>query len=182
MVLIILFWGGNFAILNKVNGMEIGKDRKAFYSYGAEWERTVFDERTGGFIVTELQRKYRPMSKNDITTYLKEQRMALKYASFGFQIEHRYERPGYSSPDAFIRRHGRGAYIVNGQLSDFKSTKSANNIVKYGEYAVKKQGAQLVLFEFTAHAKGITNGLKTLYQKGTHGYYYFDDELMYYSF
>ena len=158
------------------------KDLKNFYAYGSEWERTFFDEKTGGFLVTELSRKYRPMSKNDLMTYLKEQRMALKYASFGFQIEHRYERPGYSSPDAYLRRHGMGSLFVNGQLADFKSTKSANNIVKYGEYAIKKQGAQLVMFEFTVYAKGIANGLKALSQKGIHGYYYYFDAQEYQSF
>ena len=160
----------------------MNKDLKNFYEYGSEWERTFFDEKTGGFLVTELSRKYRPMSKNDLMTYLKEQRMALKYASFGFQIEHRYERPGYSSPDAFLLRHGMGTFIVNGHLADFKSTKSSNNIVKYGEYAIKKQGAELVLFEFTHRAKGITNGIKALAQKGIHGYYYYDDALEYDAF
>ena len=158
------------------------EDRRLFYSYGPEWEKTFFDEVTGGFLVTQLSRKYKYMSPNDRQTFLKEQRMGLKYASFGFQIEHKYEIPGVSSPDAVIIRHGNDTLIVDGQLADFKSTKSANNIVNYAEYAIKKQGAQLVMFEFTAHAKGIADKMKTLTSKGIHGYFYYVDENKYGAF
>lgn len=58
----------------------LDKDRKTFYSYDSSWEHTFFDERTGGFLVTQLARKYKPMSKKDMETFLKEQRMGIKYA------------------------------------------------------------------------------------------------------
>jgi len=154
----------------------IKEDRKKFYSYESNWEHTFFDEKTGGYLVTELQRKYKPMTKNDEESFLKEQRMGMKYASFGFQIEHINELPGVSSPDAYIRRHGNGAIVVNGQLADFKSTKSANNIVKYAKYAIRNQGAELVMFEFTDHPKGITDRIKSLTHKEIHGYYYYSDQ------
>ena len=35
----------------------LDKDRKTFYSYDSSWEHTFFDERTGGFLVTQLARK-----------------------------------------------------------------------------------------------------------------------------
>ena len=91
----------------------INSDLLLFYSYDSSWERTYFHEMTGGYLVTQLARKYKPMSKNDRETFNKEQEMAIKYASFGFQIEHLNEMPGRSSPDAAIRRNAIGI-IVNG--------------------------------------------------------------------
>ena len=160
----------------------LDKDRKTFYSYDSGWEHTFYDERTGGFLVTQLARKYKRMSKRDLETFRKEQRMGVKYASFGFQIEHLNELPGVSSPDAFVRRHGTTAIVVNGQLADFKSTKSANNIVNYAEHAIKDQGAQIVMFEFTERATGIVDKIKSLTAKGIHGYYYYSDDKEYHSF
>lgn len=37
----------------------IKEDRKKFNAYDAAWEHTFFDEETGGFLVTDMARKYK---------------------------------------------------------------------------------------------------------------------------
>ena len=159
------------------------KDLKSFYAYGSEWERTFFDEKTGGFLVTELSRKYKDMSPNDRDTFIKEQRMGMKYASFGFQIQHLDEKTGISTPDAFVNRHGRmPSIIVNGHYADFKSSQSGNNAVDYAKHAIREQGAEFVLWEFTSHHKKIPSAIREMISNGIHGYYYYSDEETYRSF
>ena len=160
----------------------INLDKRAFYSYDSGWERTFFDERTGGFVVTELARKYKTMSKHDLETFLKEQRMAMRFASFGFQIEHLNEMPGISSPDAYVRKHGGESLTVKGHLADFKSTKSANNIVEYAKHAVRDQGADFLLIEFLSHDVRIPSAIRSMISNKIHGYYYYWDDNKYRSF
>ena len=112
----------------------------------------------------------------------KDRKTFYSYASFGFQIEHLNELPGVSSPDAFVRRHGTTAIEVNGQLADFKSTKSSNNIVNYAKHAVRDQGADFVFIEFESHDRKIPARIKELIGNNIHGYFYYIDESTYLSF
>ena len=105
----------------------------------------------------------------------------MKYASFGFQIEHLNEFPGISSPDVALVRHGY-TVRVNGRLADLKRLSSANNIFKEGKDAIYKKGADIVMYEFTGHFRGLTRALEKLKIKNIHGYYYFSDGHTYYSF
>ena len=92
------------------------------------------------------------------------------------------EVPGISSPDSFVRKHGLSEIVVRGHLADFKSTKSANNIVKYAEHAIKDQGADFVLIEFSALDSKIPARIKEMVRIGIHGYFYCDDEKGVHSF
>ena len=84
----------------------ITSDLLSFYSYDSCWERTYYNDETGGYVVTSLMRISEGIkSKNNYSIFLKEQLMCLKLASFGFQIEHLYEYPGISSPDIALHRH-----------------------------------------------------------------------------
>ena len=159
----------------------ISSDLLAFYSYGSSWEHTYYHEMTGGFLVTQLARKYKPMSKNDRETFKKEQEMAIKYASFGFQIEHLNEMPGISAPDVAIRRNAIWI-IVNGQKADFKRLSSDNNIYKEGKDARFKKKADLVMFEFSDRFAGLRRALEKLSKYNIKGYYYFTNGNSYYSF
>ena len=159
----------------------IEEDRSKFYSYESDWEHTYFDERTGGYLVTEVSRKYKHMSKNELDIFRKEQKMGMKFASFGFQIEHLNEIAGISSPDVKLRRIGPDI-IVNGKAAEFKRLSSSNKIYLEGKDAKYKKRASLVMFEFTKHAKGITEKIILLSQKGIHGHYYYSDEQRYHSF
>ena len=87
----------------------LDKDRKTFYSYDSSWEHTFFDERTGGFLVTQLARKY-------------------------------------------------------------------------AEHAIKDQGADYVLIEFSALDSKIPARIKEMVRIGIHGYFYCDDEKGFHSF
>lgn len=106
----------------------------------------------------------------------------MKYASFGFQIEHLNERPGISSPDVNVIRHGGGDSRVKGRFGDFKSTISANNIVEYAKHAVKEQGADFLLIEFVAYDRKIPAKIKEMVRNNIHGYYYVSNEKGYHSF
>ena len=159
----------------------ITSDLSSFYSYDSSWERTFYHDISGGFLVTQLARKYKPMSKNDRETFKKEQGMAMKYASFGFQIEHLNEIPGRSTPDASIRRNATGI-IVNGKTADFKRLSSDNNIYKEGKDARFKKGADLVMFEFTERFAGLRRALEKLSRYNIRGYYYFTNGNSYYAF
>lgn len=91
---------------NQTIEIMITSDLLSFYSYDSCWERTYYNDETGGYVVTSLMRISEGIkSKNNYSIFLKEQLMCLKLASFGFQIEHLYEYPGISSPDIALHRH-----------------------------------------------------------------------------
>lgn len=103
--------------------------------------------------------------------------MCIKYADFGFKIEHLAEKPSISSSDVNVRGYGQYGSLVkaNGELADLKSTSSANNISKYARYAIKEQHAKKVLFEFTSRKNEdkIHEEINKISKRGMHGYYYF---------
>ncbi len=159
----------------------IEEDRRKFYSYESDWEHTYFDEETGGYLVTELQRKYKYMSKNELDIFRKEQEMGMKFASFGFQIEHLNEIAGISSPDVNLRRIGPNI-IVNGKAAEFKRLSSDSNIYAEGKDAFFNKKAKLVMYEFTGKFSGIPRAIEKLSSKGIHGFYYYTNTNTFYSF
>ena len=110
--------------------------------------------------------------------------MCLRFAGFGFRMEHLAEYPGISSYDLNILHHPSipGMVMANGKRADLKSLRSANNIMKRAKYAIFNQKAELVLFEFPSRTNTIENTLKSLSAKGIHGYYYYLDENGYQAF
>lgn len=161
----------------------VQKARERFAAYDSrQWEKTSFYP-SGGFLVTELDRKlYAQKSNKERQVFNKEQRMANNFASFGFQIEHLFEPRGEKRPDAMVIRHASSKIKVNGLLADFKSLNNSNNIRREAKDAVSK-GAKLVMFEFKARdTKGIHNELRKLTDKGIHGFFYFQGENKFYAF
>lgn len=157
-------------------------DLFTFYSYDSSWERTFFDDNTGGFVVTSLMRIIEAnRSKNNFSIFMKERRMCIKMATFGFQIEHLYEIPGVSSPDISIIKHG-AIVRIQGKTAELKQLSSSNNIYKEGINAKFVKGVDLLVIEFTHEASGILRELGRLSAKGVHGYYYYSDCNTYYSF
>lgn len=151
----------------------------------AFWEKTAVFYESGGFLVTSRLRITRGLAnKNELAKFLKERQMCLRFASFGFRIEHIAEFPGRSSHDVNILFHPstKGVAIVNGKRADLKSLVGANNIIKRAKYAIYHQHAELVLFQFPTRRKAIENTLRTLSGKGIHGYYFYADEEKYSSF
>lgn len=149
------------------------------------WEKTAVFNESAGYVVTSKQRIARSqINKNEASKYQKEKRMCLRYAGYGFRIEHLSEFPGKRSHDINIIYHPTtlGVAIVNGKKADLKSLKGANNIIKRAKYAIYRQKAELILFEFPTRSKSIENTLRSLSNIGIHGYYYYSDENEYQSF
>mgnify|MGYP004519988709 CR=1 FL=1 len=159
---------------------KINDSKDIFDSYDEDkWTKSIFYRSSGGFLVTDKARETAGrLNKQEREKFDKEQRMCKKFASFGFQIEHLGEIPGTGSADVRLVGHAltRSLVRINGQLADLKSTSSANNIVKYAKKAVRKQGADIVLFEFAARTTHIENTIRDLSARGVHGYYYYVGE------
>lgn len=88
--------------------------------------------------------------------------MCRVFADNGYKIEMLEERAGISSPDVKI----------NGKLADLKSTKGAGNIVKYAHKAIKKQQAEIILFEFETLSSKYIEEVEKLKRENIHGYFY----------
>ena len=159
-----------FAASKNENGLtekerHINKARKKFNSFDSEkWEKTYFDEETGGFVVTEKDRiSLSKKSDNEFLKYIKEKGMNVTLANNGYIIEHTNE-----SYD--IR--------INDIKADLKKTAGSGNIEKYAKKAIREQGAEKVVFEFENNLKEIhTKLLKLNRDYGIHGYYYFSSNL-----
>lgn len=141
---------------------------KAYHAHPAdEWEHTAIYPKAGGYVVTSKERIERgTISKKETEKLQKELRMSKVFAKNGYQIELLNELPGISSPDVRI----------NGLSADLKSTKGHSNIVKYAKKAVRKQGAEIVLFEFEEFGSEHINELKKLKGEGINALFYIKGE------
>jgi hypothetical protein len=155
--------------VNKINvtgRTELLKEAITQYnSYDSkDWEKSYFDKFSGGYIVANKQRiEHSNTSKNEKAKFEKEISMSKIFAKTGYKIEMLEEMPRIPSPDIKI----------DGLLADLKSVSSHNNIVKDAKKAVRKQGAEIVLFEFEKETKEIYIEIKKLLRMGIHGMYYF---------
>lgn len=140
-------------------------ERAEFKAYGKEWDKTYFDEKTGGYVVTEQARlDQASKSKQEQDKYNKERHMCEIAAQNGMKVEHLKDGPG--EPDARIE----------GELHDLKSTGSHNNMAKYAKHAVREQGAKGVFFEFTKDTAKIRSEIQLLSRQGIQGKYYFTSD------
>jgi hypothetical protein len=129
-------------------------------------DNTSFEYKNGGKVTTHDSRiKNANKNKQEALKFEKELGMAKVFAEHGYKVELIEELSGISSPDA----------IINGKKVDFKSLSSANNIVRHAKEAIKKQGADMVYFEFDNNNKTlILNEINKLSLKyNIHGKYYF---------
>lgn len=138
-----------------------------------KWEHSYIDA-SGGYIVTEHERiAESQVSKQALGVYRKEQDMARDLAKMGHQIEHLAEnnRPKGDRYDT----------LFDGVKADFKSTKSNNNITKYGKKAFREQGADMVVYRLEEHAYGMLDELKKLkelFPDKRIVYYYQDEQVL----
>ncbi len=98
--------------------------------------------------------------------------MAIVFARNGYKIEMLEEIPRKSSPDV----------TINGIPADFKYTKSAGNIVKYAQKAVREQGSELVLYEIKERTDHIKKEFEVLSKMNIHGKYFIAGKLQIYEF
>lgn len=141
--------------------------RAKFDSYDEEeWGKTYFDEETGGFLVIEKTRiKQAGKSDNEFKKFEKEQDMCVTLAKNEYTVEHLDDNYGCSYD-----------IHINSVHADLKKTCSHNNIMNYAKYAVREQGAEMVVFEFENNTKKIHEELDKLKKSGIKSYYYFSNE------
>lgn len=112
-----------------------------YEALGNEWQKDYFNGNNGGFLATHKQRiEAGSANKNERLKYKKEAGMCRVFAENGYRMEHQAEAPGVSSPDV----------LIDGKPADLKRVSSHNNIVRHAVKAVKKQGAEEVLFQVDA--------------------------------
>jgi len=141
----------------------IKEARAKFDSYGSEWEKTLFDEDSGGYLVTEKSRILQSQkSPNELKKFDKEQDMCKTLACNGFAVEHLDDKKGESYD-----------IHLNGIKADLKKTGSHNNMVNYAKEAIREQGAEMVVFEFEKETEEIHAEIKRLQSKKISGIYYF---------
>ena len=154
--------------INLNNRTEYIREARVKYdSYNtSEWKKKYFDENTGGYLVVEKDRIYQSQkSKNEKEKFNREQGMNMILARNGHSVEHLYdqEKEKYD-----IRLDG-----INTEL---KKTGSHNNMVNYAKDAIRKKGANMVVFEFENNTKKIQEELNKLKRLGIKTMYYFSND------
>ena len=118
-----------------------------------------------GFKLTEPKRK-----KNEETTDQKLKEAGFLVFLSAKQIEHLAEnnRPKGDRYDT----------LFDGVKADLKSTRSHNNIAKYGKKAFREQGADMVVYRLEEHTEGMLKELKNLKElfPDKRIVYYYQDE------
>jgi hypothetical protein len=131
-----------------------------------QWKRAYFNRENGGYLLVDRDRiAHSKVSKNERAKFDKEYGMSMVFAQNGYKIEMLKEVPRVSSPDV----------TINGMKADLKSVLGYNNIEREAKSAVRKQGAEMVLFEFRKDMQEIHTKLLKLSKESIHGYYYFSD-------
>lgn len=134
-----------------------------YNTYGENWRR-LWCYNTGGYVVSHVSRfENSKKNKNEQAKYEKETAMCRVLAQKGYQIEMLEEKPGISSPDI----------TIDGITADLKRVAGGGNIVKYADKAMKKQGADAIVFQFDTSTERIYLELLKLKRKGYKVYYFF---------
>ena len=108
-----------------------------YNSYGDEWEKAYFDKDSDGYLAVEKQRiEQGNINKQEKEKYNKEYNMCLRLAKNGYKVE--YLKMTDGSFDIYL----------NNISADLKKTGSHNDILSYAQKATRKQGAEIVVFEF----------------------------------
>lgn len=124
----------------------------------------TYESASGGQVITQQGRiDQANKSKNEKQKYEKEKAMCETLADNGHSVVH--------LDDQNIEG---GSYdiLLDGVKTDLKSLESSSNISKRASTAIKKQGAEMVVFQLkkidaTAHKE-----INKLIEKGIHGYYF----------
>ncbi len=128
------------------------------------WNRDYFNRDNGGYLTVNKERiEHSKISKNEKVKFNKEYTMSKVFAQNGYKIEMLTEVSHVSSQDV----------TINGMKADLKCVSSHNNILKHAKKAIRKQGAEIVLFEFEKETKEIHIELLKLKKEGISVYYYF---------
>lgn len=145
---------------------QIEEARREFEHLPDDFMPIYFDEATGGYVAVHKDRiPTKNTSRNKREVYNKEYNMAMVFAKHGMRQQLLHEDDNNAGHDV----------ICNGFKAEYKQTSSHNNILKKAIYAVREQGADMVLFEFTRRDSRIQDKIWQLKNKGIKGYYYYTD-------
>lgn len=121
-------------------------------------------------VVPHSRRQEALRSKNERKKLASELRTARVFAQAGHKIQ--FTAHGTTNHDVYC----------DGIPADIKKLSSANNIVRHAKHATRKQGAKMVLFEFTEHSAMTSQKLAKLSQLNIHGRYFHTDDKIIKSF
>ncbi|MDR1974577.1 MAG: hypothetical protein LBQ31_07890 [Bacteroidales bacterium] len=125
-----------------------------------EWKKEKFYN-NGGYLATDKVRvKQGQRNEQEKSKFEKEHSMCETLSKNGYAVEYLKEVDG------------KYDIHINNIPTDLKKTKSHNHIVDYALKAVKKQGADIVVFEFENMNAKITEQLKALKKRGIKVIYY----------
>lgn len=154
----------------KIPHIDIEISRKEYNALPLiEWRKDYFNEENGGYVATSWKRiEEAGKSSHERRKYDREHLICIHYARNGHRIKHLPDR----------KLNGEGTYDVffDGIEADLKKTRSTNNIIKYAKRATKKQGAQIILFEFELWNNKFRDLVDELIRKGYHGHYFITGE------
>ena len=119
----------------------------------------------GGLLLSNLARmKEGRLNRNEREKFAKEHAMCLALAKNNYRIVH------------LETVEGRYDITINGHAADLKQLSSSNNIIKKAKHAIREQGAELVIFEFTAFDSNHLDKLEDLRQRGVKVIWYESDK------
>lgn len=166
-------------ILNRLKEQKVVQSnntdaRNAIESYPAEkWERTHISADNKGLLVTERTRiEESKASSNASSVFDKEQRMCKVIADNGHIVEHLAENN---------RAVGNRYDVhIDGHKADLKcigADSNAGNMASYASDALKKQGANIVVFEIPRHEQQFYDAIHECLRKyPIRVMFYFSDE------
>ena len=128
-----------------------------------EWRKDFFSTENGGYLVTSRRRIEEALKNTkERQKFACEHACCLVFARSGLKIWH-YED---NKPD------GTYDIVCNGLKGDIKRVKGSCNVVKYAKYAIREQGAEIVLFELLKWNNKMRDAISEMIRKNIHGYYY----------
>ena len=146
---------------HKINRVILVKKIKYDTYDKKKYKHDYFDKKTGGYLVVEKERITQSLiNKQEKDKYKKERDMCLTLAKNGYAVEYLKDKP--KSYDIHL----------NGIKADLKKTASHNNMLDYAKKAVYKQGAEMVVFEFSEITMKTREKLKQLKMKGIRTIYF----------
>jgi hypothetical protein len=128
---------------------------KDYVKYDVETYQHDGFNNNGGYLVTERNRiTQAERNKQEKKKFDKEHDMCETLRANGYAVEY------------FAEKSGSYDIRINGIAADLKKTASHNNIVDYAKKAVRKQGAEIVVFEFEKMTNKIHEELNKLKKTG----------------
>lgn len=128
---------------------------------------------TKGKVTTDPERlKQAQKSKQEMAKFVKEQNMCKVVAKNGHDVRHL---------DDTKQIDGSYDILIDGRKADLKKTKGSGNIIKYAEYAIRHQKADLIVYEFETKNEKIISKIHELQRKGYKFMYYYTGENILYD-